>query len=357
MASTSFSEGMKNVMKTVKDNRSVVIRYGSFIVVIVLFAALTGGRLFNDTSVKAVLRSALPLIVIGCGAAMVYSCGESDLACGGVTGFAAVFGIMTYNALDTAAPALKVLAVFCVAIVLGVAIYAAIYYACRFFKLNSMFASLSFMFFLRGISAIIVDSSFNEVTSNYDIAIFDTAFFIPTFYSDSTVPIIITVLVVVFTGIMLGYTTIGKRHRSIADNTLASMQSGTKVHSTKLVFYLIAGVCVGIGAVLYMAYNPTPGGSEGASNYAKEYMMETMIAMILGGMPVSGGAKSRISSVVVGAFTLKILYVGLTLFIPRSPLSGIITADVAYELLEGIIFLGLVIVVIRQPKYIRTLPV
>lgn len=357
MASTSFATGMKNVKKVVKDNRSAVIRYGAFVLIIVLFAALTGGSLFNDTSVRAVLRSALPLIVIGCGAAMVYSCGESDFACGGITGFTAVFGIMTYNALDSAAPALRVLAVFCVTIVLGVAIYVTIYYACRFFKLNSMFASLSFMFILRGISAMLVDASFNNATSNYDITITDTSFFIPTFYSDSTVPIIITVIVVLFTGIMLGFTTIGKRHRSIADNTLSSMQSGTNVRRTKLVFYIIAGVCISIGAVLYMACNPAPGIGDGASNYGKEYMMETIIAMILGGMPISGGAKSRISSVVVGAFTLKILYVGLILFIPRSPLNGIMTANVAYELLEGIIFLALVIVVIRQPKYIRTLPV
>lgn len=354
--SSAFKSALQKGVKGVKNHKETAVRYGAFVVMILLFAALTGGDIFKSTSIKAILRSTLPLIVIGCGAAMVYASGENDLACGGVTGFAAVFGIMVYNSMDGAF-GVKVLCVFLTTIALCVAVYFVIWFVCQYFKLNSMFTSLALMFILRGIAAAIVEASYNESTSNYDITMLDTKQFIPTFYSDSTVPIILAVIVVLITAVMLGYTTLGKRNRSIADNALSSMQSGTKVRKTKMIFYLIAGACVGIGAVLYMAYKPAPASTGDASSYGKEYMMEALIAMILGGMPVSGGAKSKISSVVIGAFTLKILYVGLTLYIPKSPLNGVITAEVAYQLFEGIVFLLLVEMIIRQPKYIRALPI
>jgi ribose transport system permease protein len=347
----------KDFWKTVKDNKTTVVRYGAFIVMIILFAILTGGKIFTSRSINSVLRMTLPLIVIGCGAAMVYSCGEYDLACGGVTGFAAVFGIMVYNSMSSAPFGVRVLLVFLTTMALGVAVYFIIWFVCQKFKLNSMFASLALMFILRGIAAAIVEASYNETTQNYDITMLDTKQFIPTFYTTSTVPIILAIIVVLVTSVLLGSTVLGKRNRSIADNALSSMQSGTKVKKIKMIFYLVAGACIGIGAVLYMAYKPAPASGSGASDYGKEYMMETLIAMILGGMPVSGGSKSRISSVVIGAFTLKILYVGLTIWLPTSFLNGVLTTEVAYQLFEGIIFLVLVEMIIRQPKYIRALPI
>jgi ribose transport system permease protein len=351
---TDFKVTAKKIGKGIRDNKTSVVKYGAFLFIIVLFIILTGGKLFTARTVNMILRSALPLIVIACGAAMVYSNGESDLACGGVTGFAAVFGIWAYNGMSGAPFGVRALVVFLITIAIGTVVYFVIWYVCQKFKLNSMFASMSLMFILRGIGGAIVDASYNESIQNYDIAMLDTKNYIKIFYSNSLVPIIITVIVVLVTGIMLGYTTLGKRNKSLADNPLSSMQSGTKPKKTKMIFYLIAGACIGIGAALYMGYNPTP--STDPSGYGKEYMMEALIAMILGGMPVSGGAKSKISSVVIGAFTLKILYYGLTIWIPQSFLNGVITAQVAYQLFEGIIFLVLVEMIIRQPKYIRALP-
>lgn len=294
---------LKQLRKQIKDNKTTIVRYGAFAVMLLLFAVLTNGQIFSNRSINAILRSALPLIVIGCGAAMVYACGESDLACGGVTGFAAVFGIMVYNALSSMPFGVRVLAVFATTIALGVLVYFIIWYVCEHFKLNSMFTSLALMFILRGVAAAIVEASYNPSTSNYDITMLDTKQFIAIFYSNSTIPIIITVVVVLFTAILLGCTVIGKRNRSLADNTLSSIQSGTDAKKVKRTFYLVAGLCIGIGAVLYMAYKPAPASTGDASSYGKEYMMEALIAMILGGMPVSGGAKSKISSVVIGAFT------------------------------------------------------
>ena len=73
--------------------------------------------------------------------------------------------------------------------------------------------------------------------------------------------------------------------------------------------------------------------------------MNIMVALILGGMPLSGGMRSRVSKAVVGAFTFSLLEVGL-------PLIGVPNEMTFF--VKAVIFIIVVLITCR--KHSGTLP-
>jgi ribose transport system permease protein len=69
--------------------------------------------------------------------------------------------------------------------------------------------------------------------------------------------------------------------------------------------------------------------------------MNVMVALILGGMPLSGAMKSKVSCAVIGAFTYSLLDVGL-------PLIGV-AANTVF-IIKAFIFLLVVLITCRKPK-------
>ena len=69
-----------------------------------------------------------------------------------------------------------------------------------------------------------------------------------------------------------------------------------------LIASLISAVGIGLGAFLTIVYAPTLN-----KDTASSIGMDVIIAIVFGGMPVSGGPRSRILSAVVGAFSMGFL--------------------------------------------------
>lgn len=67
--------------------------------------------------------------------------------------------------------------------------------------------------------------------------------------------------------------------------------------------------------------------------------MDVMVALILGGMPLSGGMKSKVSAALIGSFTYVLLTNGLTL-------SGVAVSNV--PLIKALIFAVIVITTSRK---------
>lgn len=67
------------------------------------------------------------------------------------------------------------------------------------------------------------------------------------------------------------------------------------------------GVTVAIGAFIMLTRTGSAGKGTGTG-----FAMDVMICLILGGMPLSGGMKSKVSSALVGTFTYVFLSNDLT---------------------------------------------
>ena len=104
---------------------------------------------------------------------------------------------------------------------------------------------------------------------------------------------------------------------------------------------MIAGICVGIAAVFKlsvvgMVQSTTGNGLE----------MDVLVVVVLGGMSLAGGAVTKMSSAIVGAFTYVLLVRGLTI-VGMNP--NIVV------LVKAIIFL-LIIYITAQRNNLKIMP-
>jgi ribose transport system permease protein len=130
--------------------------------------------------------------------------------------------------------------------------------------------------------------------------------------------------------IFFNYTKIGKSCKLIGGNAVAARQSGIKIDNNKIIAFLIAALGVSLAAFIILlrtkTASPTTGGTIG---------IDIMVALVLGGMPLSGGPRSKISAALVGAATITVLNSGLV----------IMGADTGMiQIFRGVIFLAVVLV-------------
>ena len=71
------------------------------------------------------------------------------------------------------------------------------------------------------------------------------------------------------------------------------------------------------------------------ANVGNQLETQILIALVLGGMPISGGAKVRFSNIIVGTLLYYVLYSGLTMM-------GLTTQTM--QLIQGVVFLVFVAV-------------
>ena len=96
---------------------------------------------------------------------------------------------------------------------------------------------------------------------------------------------------------------------------------------------MIAGIGVGIGAFMTLVYTPSV-----TTTTAGDIGMNIMIAIVFGGMPISGGARSRIYAALVGGFSYIFLNNILNLMIDSSSGYGIT------QIVSAIFFMAVVYV-------------
>ena len=94
------------------------------------------------------------------------------------------------------------------------------------------------------------------------------------------------------------------------------------------------GICTVLAALFQRGYTGSASDSTGTG-----VEMNVMIALILGGMPLSGGMRSRVSSALIGSMTFSLLNVGL-------PLIGI-PVNLTF-MIKAIIFLIVVLITCRK---------
>ena len=97
--------------------------------------------------------------------------------------------------------------------------------------------------------------------------------------------------------------------------------------------FLLAGIGVGIGAFMTLVYTPSV-----TTTTAGDIGMNIMVAIVFGGMPISGGARSKIYAAVVGGFSYIVLNNILDLLIDSTSGYGIT------QIVSAVFFLAVVYV-------------
>lgn len=314
--------------KTMKKYQAGIVQWTGLILVLIIFGIWSEWNLFSHYNLNSIIETATPLLITCLGMSFIFAHGGMDISSGAVVALAALVAVVTMNASGS-----LILGVI-MAVLISVACYILNGIVTNKFGLMSTITSLSIMFSARGLVTFICQMMPNESISiaSVDVSLFKK--------NHTFMILAMMILIIIFT-IIFNYTKIGKGAKSIGDNDLSAKQNGINIDGTKLACYSIAGICVGIASIFKLC---STGMVQSTTGNGME--MDVLVVVVLGGMSLSGGINTKISSAIVGTFTYVFLVKGLTII-------GINPNIVVF--VKAIIFL-FIIFITAQRSNLKTIP-
>ncbi len=312
---------MKKVLNKdwLKVHGGDLLSYGGLVLCLIVFSILSQGRLWSAYNIRILIQAVCMYAILALGAMFIYSMGYMDISVGAQVGVYCILCILITNA--TGSLLVGFLSILVLALICGFING----YVSVMLGLPSIVTSIFLMSIFGGVQMLLMERiGINSVNIEYDMSFFK-----------STGTMFAAIVVIAIIAIYLyNFTQLGKYTRGIGANEKATEYSGVQVTKWKVLAYAFFGVCVAVSAFFLTARTGAAGKGTGTG-----YAMDIMVALLLGGMPLSGGMKSKISSALIGAFTYVILSNGLTL-------SGV---DPKYVyIIKALVFMAVILITCRK---------
>lgn len=297
--------------------------YGGLVLCIVIFSVIPpmfGQSLWTGEKLSTLMSDVIVTALMSVGAVFVYALGNMDISIGGQVGVYATLMVLLGNSTGSLIPGIVLSLVIAVAI--GVINGA----TGEILKIHPIIPSLVFMMVLNGTRSIIYTKlgSRNTSLASIDYSIF----------KQPLVMLVVLVIELLIVAFLFNYTRFGKNAKAIGANPVVAAQCGINIVTYKAVCYVIMGLCVVVAAIFQMGYTGSASDATGTG-----FEMNVMVALILGGMPLSGGMSAKVSCAIIGAFTYSLLDVGL-------PMIGV--PNNMTFLIKAIIFIAVVLITCRK---------
>ncbi len=304
------------------------LAFGALIIIYVFFA-FTGKNFTSTATTLNILASSYYVGFLALGATFVIITGGIDLSLGALMMASALLGGALYR--DMGFPlwlcmVIMVLFAMLVGLANGILVTK--------LKLPPFIATLGTMMIMLGLGSIITNTS-----SKYFPTILEPdGWFIRVFFkTKSGFPVGAVYLMVFFiiTFIVLNKTKIGRYIFAIGNNEEAVRLSGIKVNLWKGMAYVITGLGVGLGSILYSATYIVV-----IPNTGNGIELQAIAAVVIGGTSLSGGVGS-LTGTLIGVFIMSILKNGLISMSLPAPYQTFFT---------GIVVIGAVLMDVYRNK-------
>ena len=284
------------------------------ILIILVFSIMTDGKITSTRSIRLILSQVYPLMIACTGVFMVMTLGSLDFSQGSIIGMASI----VVSALSFYSIPLAVIG----GILTGAAIGLFNGLIHVRFKIPSFIVTICTMYLFRGLCAYLTTNA--PVAANPAI----------TALNENWIKLLVTGITLLVTFILFQYTKLGINLKSIGAGETAARYSGVRTDLIKALVFAAAGMITGIAAFV----NVVKVGSI-TSTAGNQFETQILIALVLGGLPISGGAKVRFSNIIIGTLISLILSNGLVML-------GLDTA--LQQLIKGMIFLVVVALTIDR---------
>ncbi len=312
---------MKNVLTKdwLKVHGGDLLSYGGLVLCLIVFSILSQGRLWSAYNIRILIQAVCVYAILALGAMFIYSMGYMDISVGAQVGVYCILCILVTNATGS--------------LLLGFAVILVLALICGFINgyvsvmlgLPSIVTSIFLMSIFGGVQILLMERvGINSVTIEYDM----------TFFKNTWTMFGAIVVIAIIAIYLYNFTQLGKYTKAIGANETATEYSGVQTTRWKVFAYAFLGVCIAVGAFFLTARTGAAGKGTGTG-----YAMDIMVALLLGGMPLSGGMRSKISSALIGSFTYVILSNGLTL-------SGVDPKFV--YIIKALVFMAVILITCRK---------
>lgn len=309
----------ENKLSRLTDHAGDILSFGGLVLCLIVFSILSKGSLWSAYNIRILIQQTCVYAILAMGAVFIYSMGDMDISVGAQVGVYCIVLILVTNASGS--------------LLVGFLAILALALICGFFNgyvsvllgLPSIVTSIFLMSIFSGVQVLLMEQiGINSVKIEADTA----------FFKQTGVMLGVIVVIGLIAGYLYRFTQLGRYVKCIGANAQATVASGVNNVKWKVLAYTFFGACVAIAAFFLTARTGAAGKGTGNG-----YAMDIMVALLLGGMPLSGGSRAKLSSSLVGSFTYVILSNGLTL-------SGV---DIKHVyVIKALVFLAVILITCRK---------
>lgn len=280
--------------KTLKDKDSSsnmlqqAVPFLGLVVVCIFFQIATKGKLLSTSNFKAFSNYAFQMVIPACGLVFLMAQGQLDFSMAGIVCVCCILGAKASYINPWLAPV--------VAIVVGVAL--GFFNGCThvFLGVQSFVATIATSFMYGGLASALLGGG--AITSDFALKKADTLF----------VKYGIIAFFLVATWLLLSFTPFGKHCKAIGAKEEVAHQSGVRIRLGKMAAFLICGMSCGVMASFVLFRTCSAATSSGGTT-----QLNALLALLLGGVPFSGGWSARFRCVLAGSLLMAVVTSGLTL--------------------------------------------
>ncbi|MCM1107091.1 MAG: inner-membrane translocator [Blautia sp.] len=259
---------------------------------------------------KNIINQSVVVAVVATGAIFIYTLGSFDISLGASVAVSALIGGMVYNKTEN----LWVMALVCI----GVAVFVGLFNSvlASVFNLPVFVTTIAMLSVLNALVLVLIKVN----GTGSEIAV-PSAAVKP--LNNTPFKIAVLVLFVVICVVVFSFTKIGRMQKFQGGNPVCAKLSGVSEKKMAVIAFALSGIGAGLGAFLSIVYAPTL-----TKNTASSVGMDVIIAIVFGGMPVSGGARSKIYAAVIGAFSMTLLSQIMVMFNLNSGIGQMVKAAI-----------------------------
>lgn len=292
----------------------------ALVILFTVFCSVIGMKGYRlDMYLKIVFNEGVVLAVVATGAIFIYTLGTFDISLGAATLFAATMGVTAYNVTQSLP--------FMVLVIFGTGILCSLLNSvlASVFHIPAFVTTVAMMSVLSAVAAQIITTNGGALGG---ISI-PSAVLKP--FDTMTFKILLLLLFFLFCFFVFQLTKTGRRQKFIGGNAVCAALTGIRYNKYAIIAFTMTGIGVGLGAFLTLVYTPSV-----TTTTASSIGMNIFIAIVFGGMPISGGARSKIYAAVVGGFSFMLLNDILEILIDSSAAYGIT------QIISAVFFLAVV---------------
>lgn len=273
--------------------RAAVFRFAPVAGLVLLFAVFMLLAVTRDINIpysfRNIINQSVVVIVAATGAVFIYTLGSFDISLGASLCVSALVGAMAYNRTGSLIVMLLCCCGTAVLISLVSSVLASVFHLPVFVTTIAMLSLLSAL-----VLVLIGANGTGDVVQVPAAAVKGL----------NNVGFKLTVLLAYLAVCFVAFNLmkLGRQEKFLGGNPVCARLTGLESSRLSIIAFVMAGVGVGLGAFLTIVYAPTL-----SRNTASSVGMDIIISIVFGGMPVSGGARSRITSAAVGAVSMTLL--------------------------------------------------
>lgn len=281
---------MKNNRKNISAKLMEAAPAAGLLILLGVFLAIAAAKNVNiPYSFKNIVNQSIITMIVATGAIYIYTLGAFDISLGASMCVSALVGAMAYNASGSVLVMLLVCVGCAVLISLTSSVLASV------FNLPVFVTTIAMLSLLNALSLVLIRlNGTGDVIQVPAMAVMklNTVWF----------KLLIMGVFTAFCVLTFNYMKLGRQQKFTGGNPLCARLSGLNAKKLSIIGFMMAGLGVGLGAFLTITYAPTL-----SRNTASSVGMDVIISIVFGGMPVSGGARSKIHAAIVGALSMTLL--------------------------------------------------